>query len=151
MTKSSKKTNVKRTLHYFWQEAKNHKGYSLGFLILSPIVILIRNVLTVYYSADIIGKIADGISKEEIYSNLLPEVAIFLAIYIVNSVVLEKLRLYFCWKMELKSLCNLSSRCLFTTKPSVKYRLSTEVAQIRNCVAFFEFTLYPTEIIMSRL
>lgn len=114
MTKSSKKTNVKRTLHYFWQEAKNHKGYSFGFLILSPIVILIRNVLTVYYSADIIGKIADGISKEEIYSNLLPEVVIFIIIYIVNSVVLEKLRLYFCWKMELKSLCNLSNRCFET-------------------------------------
>lgn len=114
MTKSSKRTNTKRTLYYFFQEVKRYKGYSLGFLLLSPIVVLIRSVLTVYYSADIIGKIADGISKEEIYSSLLPEVVIFLAVYAINSVVLEKLRLYFCWKMELKAMFNLTSRCFDT-------------------------------------
>lgn len=114
MSKSSKKTNVKRTLHYFFQEIKRYKGYSFGFLFLSPVVILIRNVLTVYYSADIIGKISEGITQEQIYSELLPEVGIFLAIYMVNSLILEKLRLYFCWKMELKAICNLATKCFDT-------------------------------------
>ncbi len=114
MTKSSKKTNVKRTLYYFLQEVKRYKGYSFGFLILSPIVIVIRNILTVYYSADIIGKISEGVTREQILSDLLPEVGIFLAIYMVNSLVLEKLRLYFCWKMELKAMYNLTSRCFDT-------------------------------------
>ncbi len=114
MTKSSKKTNVKRTLYYFFQEIKRYKGYSFGFLILSPVVILIRNVLTVYYSADIIGKVSEGVTREQIFSDLLPEVGIFLGIYMVNSLILEKLRLYLCWKMELKAICNLSSKCFDT-------------------------------------
>ncbi len=114
MTKSTNKTTIKRTLAYFWEEIKRYKWYSLGFFILSPVVILIRNIFSVYISADIIGKISDGVTEEMIINELLPEVSIFIAIFAVNSVIFEKLRLYCCWKMELKAMYNLSSKCFDT-------------------------------------
>src|SRR5699024_2309960 len=45
-------------------------------------------------------------------------------------------------------LINLSS---FNANPFVMYSFNTLVAQILNCVAFLEFTLYPTAIITSKL
>ena len=143
MKKSSKTSTIRRTLHYYWQEVKKYKWYSLGFFLLTPTVILIRNVFSVYVSADIIGKISDGISKEEIMTNLLPEVAIFLAIFAINSVLFEKLRIYFCWKMELKAMYDLSSKC-FDTVCSQSMQFHSDrfsgslVSQVNKFVSAFE-------------
>ncbi|MBR5027521.1 hypothetical protein IKX64_02990, partial [Candidatus Saccharibacteria bacterium] len=65
----SKKYNVtKRTLHYFWQEIKKYKWLSLGFFILSPAVIFIRNVLSVFVFADIIDKVSSGLTEEQVFT-----------------------------------------------------------------------------------
>ena len=114
MTKSSKKGTVKRTLWYYWQEVKKYKGLSFGVFILTPIVILIRNVFSTYISAQVIGRVADGVNMEEIMTSILPEVVIFIVVFALNSIVLEKLRLFFCWKMELKSMYDLSNKCFDT-------------------------------------
>lgn len=42
--KVEKKSTVKRTLHYFWQEIVKYKWYSLGFFIATPIVVFVRAV-----------------------------------------------------------------------------------------------------------
>lgn len=111
----SKKYNVtKRTLHYFWQEIKKYKWLSLGFFILSPAVIFIRNVLSVFVFADIIDKVSSGLTEEQVFTIVLPEVLIYLAIAIINSLLFEKLRLYCCWKMELLSMRDLDNMS-FTT------------------------------------
>lgn len=107
MTKEKSKKVAMRTLHYYWQEFKKYKWYSLGVLILTPVVIFIRNVLGSYIFADIIDKISAGIPEEQIIPTLLPEVLIYLAVFTLNSLALEKLRLYFCWKMELLAMRDL--------------------------------------------
>ncbi len=114
MTKSSKTSTVRRTLWYYWQEVKKYKWLSLGVFVLTPIVILIRNVFATYISAQVIGRVADGVTIEEINADILPEVILFVIIFAINSILLEKLRLYFCWKMELKAMYDLSSKCFDT-------------------------------------
>ena len=111
----SKNSNItRRTLHYYWQEIKKYKWYSLGFFILSPLVIFIRNVLSVFVFADIIDKVSSGLTEEQIFTIVLPEVLIYLAIAVVNSLLFEKLRLYCCWKMELLSMRDLDNMAFNT-------------------------------------
>ncbi|MCR5832498.1 MAG: ABC transporter ATP-binding protein/permease [Candidatus Saccharibacteria bacterium] len=112
MSKNSKVTT--RTLHYYWQEIKKYKWLSLGFFILSPLVIFVRNVLSVFVFADIIDKVSSGLTKEQIFTIVLPEVLIYLAIAVVNSLLFEKLRLYCCWKMELLSMRDLDNMAFNT-------------------------------------
>lgn len=111
MTKSSKKGTTSRTLHYFWQEIKKYKWYSIGVMILTPATIVIRSVLAPYIFADMIGKISVGIPEDQIIPTLLPEAIIFLSIFIINNVIFDKLRIYTCWRMELLAMYNLASKC----------------------------------------
>lgn len=114
MAKEKAKKVALRTVYYYWQEIKKYKWYSLGVFILSPIVIFIRNVLGAYIFADIIEKISAGIPNDQIIPTLLPEVIIYMVLFTLNSLVFEKLRLYFCWKMELKAMYDLGNKVFDT-------------------------------------
>lgn len=104
-----------RTLHYYFQEIRRNKWLSVGMFVLTPIVIFIRAALSPLILADIIEKVSSGdIPTDQLFSTLAPEALIFLAVFILSSTVFEKLRLYFCWKMELKSMYNLSATCFNT-------------------------------------
>lgn len=114
MAKEKAKKVALRTVYYYWQEIKKYKWYSLGVFILSPIVIFIRNVLGAYIFADIIEKISAGIPNDQIIPTLLPEVIIYMVLFTLNSLVFEKLRLCFCWKMELKAMYDLGNKVFDT-------------------------------------
>lgn len=114
MSKKKSKKVAFRTIYYYWQEIKRYKWYSLGLLILTPTVIFIRNVLGAYIFADIIGKISAGIPENEVIPTLLPEIIIYIVTFLLNSLVFEKLRLYLCWKMELKAMYNLNIKVFET-------------------------------------
>ncbi|MCL1839972.1 ABC transporter ATP-binding protein/permease [Candidatus Saccharibacteria bacterium] len=114
-----------RTLHYFLQEVRRYKWWSAGMLITTPMVIFIRSALAPLILANIIGKVSSGeIPNDQLFATLMPEALIFLGVYLLSATVLEKLRLYFCWKMELKAMYNLAATC-FTT-------LSTQTMQFHN-------------------
>lgn len=98
-----------RTLHYFWREMCKFKWYSVGLLLITPTVIFIRGILGSLVIAEIISKVADGITDIEIYADLIPKSLIYLGLISLSSLVLDKLRLYWCWTMELKVMYNLSS------------------------------------------
>jgi ATP-binding cassette subfamily B protein len=122
--KSKAKSAVSRTLHYYWQEVKRYKWYSLGMFLTTPAVIFIRNTLAPLIFADMIGKISAGIPEDELVPTLLPESLLFLATFLFSSLILEKLRLFFCWKMELLAMYNLSAKCFDV--------LSTQSMQFHN-------------------
>ncbi len=105
---------TKRTLHYFWQEIKRYKWYSLGVMITTPIVVFMRAIINVMLFADIIDKVSSGLSLDELLPLVLPEVLIFIALYLVSRLVLEELRLFWCWKMELLAMYNLANLCFKT-------------------------------------
>ena len=114
MKKSTKKNTTFRTLYYFWREIWKYKWYSLSVFILTPVVILIRNILAPYIFADMIGKVTSGLTGDELFAVLIPEAATFLIIFSFNAIVLEKVRLWCCWKMELFAMYDLASNCFDT-------------------------------------
>lgn len=115
MTENAKepKTTM-RTLHFFWREVVKYKWYSLGAFISTPIVAFIRAILGPLIFADLIEKVSDGIQEDELMHSLLPEVIIYLIVYTFNSIVIEKLRLYWTWKMEVLAMYDLASLCFDT-------------------------------------
>ncbi len=106
-----KKSTVKRTIHYYWQEVKKYKWYSLATFLLTPVVVFIRAILAPLIFADLIEKASLGLSTEEMLRVALWEVLGFLALYILNKVVFEEIRLYCCWKMELLAMYDLATEC----------------------------------------
>ena len=99
-----------RTLWYFWQEIKREKWFSLGMLIVTPMVIFFRDFYFIMVLASIIDKVSSGaIPQDQLWQTLAPEAITLVVIIAFSSIVFEKLRLWFCWKMELRSMYKLSS------------------------------------------
>ncbi len=100
-----------RTLHYYWQEVKKYKWYSLGMIISTPIVVFIRAILAPLIFADLIEKASLGLPAEELLGMAAVEIIGFFVLYVLNKVVLEELRLYWCWKMEVLAMYDLAVNC----------------------------------------
>lgn len=109
-----KPKTVKRTLYYYWQEVKKYKWYALACFVLTPIVVFIRGVLAPLIFADLIEKASLGLPIEELLTVALGEVLVFMAVYTLNKLVFEELRLYCCWKWEMLSMYNLAILCFNT-------------------------------------
>jgi len=124
--KTKRKSGVAlRTLHYYLKEIRRYKWWSLGMLVTTPLVVFIRSALGPLILANIIGKVSSGeIPDDQLFATLAPEALAFLGIFLLSSTVLEKLRLYFCWKMELKAMYNLAATCFNT--------LATQTMQFHN-------------------
>ena len=100
-----------RTLHYYWQEVEKYKWYSLGMIISTPIVVFIRAILAPLIFADLIEKASLGLPAEELLGMAAVEIIGFFVLYVLNKVVLEELRLYWCWKMEVLAMYDLAVSC----------------------------------------
>ena len=112
MKKKKEKSTVGRTLHYYWQEIWRYKWYCLGILVSTPVAVFVRGILMPLIVADLIGQVSDGgIPEGELWAVLLPRALGFVAVFLVSSMVIEKLRLWFCWKMEIKAMYNLATKC----------------------------------------
>ena len=123
--KKEEKSTVKRTLYYYWQEVWRYKWYSLGILITTPAVIFVRGILAPLVFAWMIDRVSSGeLAGEELWAELLPVAIGFLVTFAVSTVVLEKIRLWCCWKMEIKAMYNLSTKCFD--------RLSQQSMQFHN-------------------
>lgn len=109
-----KSKTARRTWHYYWQEIVKYKWYTLGAVILTPVVVFVRGVLAPMIFADLIEKASQELPVEELLQVALLEVLAFVGLYIVNKLVFEELRLYFCWKMEMKAMRDLSLLCFDT-------------------------------------
>ena len=108
--KQNQPKTARRTLHYYWQEVKKYKWYSLGSFILTPIVVFIRAILAPMIFADLIEKVSLGLSFEELIQTTIIEVGLFFVLYTVNKLVFEELRLYWSWKMELLAMYDLANK-----------------------------------------
>lgn len=115
MTKRENEPNtVWRTLHYYWREVVKYKWYALGTFILTPVVVFVRAILAPLIFADLIEKASLGLPMDELMETALWEVVAFLVLYAFNKIVLEELRLAWCWKMELLSMYDLSNMAFNT-------------------------------------
>ncbi len=113
--KSSKRpTLTRRTLYYYLREVIKYKWYSLGTFILTPIVVFIRAILAPLIFADLIEKASLGLPLDELLKVALVEVIAFIILYAFNKLVLEELRLAWCWKLELLAMYDLSNMAFNT-------------------------------------
>lgn len=106
-----KRGTAKRTMHYYWQELVKYKWYTLGCFIVTPVVVFVRAVLGTVIFADLIDKVSQGLSANEIISVAAWEIILYLVTFIVSKLILEELRLYWCWKMELLVIRDLANTC----------------------------------------
>ncbi len=109
-----KSTTTKRTLHYFWREIVKYKWLSLGVMILTPVVVFIRAILAPIIFADLIEKVSLGLPLGELLAIALAEVVGFFVLYVISKILLEELRLYCCWRMEILAMYDLSNLCFNT-------------------------------------
>lgn len=111
MKDKAKTKTTGRTLHYYWQEVKKYKWYSLGMIVSTPVVVFIRAILAPLIFADLIEKASMGLPADEMLRVAAVEIIGFFALYVLNKVVLEELRLYWCWKMEVLAMYDLAVNC----------------------------------------
>lgn len=112
--KKNEPKTTKRTLHYYWQELVKYKWYSLGAFLLTPIIVFVRAILAPLIFADLIEKVSQGMPFEQLLGAALTETVLFLALYLINKILFEELRLYLVWKMELMVIYDLSNKCFDT-------------------------------------
>ncbi len=147
-----------RTMHYYWREIVKYKWYALGCLLTTPAVVFIRAILAPLIFADLIDKISQGLPFEQLLATTLGEVIIFLVLFTFNKLVLEELRLYWCWRMELLAMYDLSELCFDTiSEQSMQFhsdRFSGSlVSQTNRFVGSFErlFDVFLWELYPSTL
>ncbi len=117
MTKTSKKERksaFRRTLHYYGIVFKKYKFYTLGSILATPLVVLVRATLIPLIFANMIDQIAAGIPNDQIIPVLLPQGIALLACHIIGSCILGWLRVYWVWNMELKAMYDLATMCFDT-------------------------------------
>jgi len=102
---------AKRTLFYYWYCSKKYKWYAIGTIIVTPIVVLIRTTLIPLIFANMIDAISAGIPNDQIVPTLLPQGLLLIGLYLGGSAVLGWLRVYWCWKYELKVMYDLATLC----------------------------------------
>lgn len=113
--KKSKKPGVTwRTWHYYWQEIKKYKWLSLITVILTPTVVFIRAVLAPLLFANLIEKVSTGVSGEELWRTAALEIIGFFTLFALSKTILEPVRLWAAWKMELLGLYDLAEMCFDT-------------------------------------
>lgn len=98
-----------RTWHYYWQELKRYKWHTLACFVLTPVVVFIRAVLAPLIFADLIEKATLGLPAEEMWSIAATEIILFGVVFALCKTVLEPLRLWSCWKMEISAIYDLAS------------------------------------------
>ncbi len=118
MSKSVKQTNHKeepkttwRTLHYFWQEVKKYKWWSISVIVVTILVVFVNAILGPLVFSDLIGKVSSTSDLASIIPGLLTEALVYLGLYAFSNFVLDQLRLYLCWESELKAMYDLSNQC----------------------------------------
>lgn len=114
MKKEKKKNCTRRTLYYFLTATGKYKGLAAGGLITTPIVIFLRNILAPLLLAEMIQIISDGLRGEELLQAMLPKAILLIAITLIRTLIAGPLRMWCVWKMEIKTMYDLSCRAFNT-------------------------------------
>lgn len=110
--KEQKKNQPKtawRTWRYYWQELKRYKWHTLACFLLTPVVVFIRAVLAPMIFADLIEKATLRLPAEEMWAIAATEIVLFGLVFALSKLILEPLRLWTCWKMEISAIYDLAS------------------------------------------
>lgn len=111
--KEKKKSNAWRTLYYFWQANKKYKLLTAGVIITTPLVVILR-IINPLILAQMLQILSEGLPEDDLLPQLLPLGLVFLVLELVREHVLNPIRLWCCWKMEILTMCDISLKCFDT-------------------------------------
>lgn len=106
-----KKSTVKRTLHYYWQEIVKYKWFSVFDVVVTILIVFVNSILGPLIFADLIGKVAETTDIVTILPDLLNEALLYLAFYAISNFIFDQLRLYWCWELENRAIYDLGNLC----------------------------------------
>lgn len=113
MSKPEKRT-VARTLYYFFEATKKHKGYFLGGVITTPIVIISRTIIPPLLLAKMIDIVSSPELPENLFQILLPYAIALVCLEIFKNFIAAPLRLWCVWKMEIRAMYDLGNKIFET-------------------------------------
>lgn len=102
------KSTVKRTLHYYWQEARKYKIYVFGVLLTAIIRVFINSILGPLIISDIIEKVSTDFV---VGSEIIGEAVFYLILFAVSNFIFDQLEVFLGWRMELKVAYGLATQC----------------------------------------
>ena len=108
--REKKAGNIRRTLYYFWNANKKHKKYTIGVMITTPLVLALR-IINPLILAQMLQILTEGLPQSELVTKLLPLGIAFLAIELVREHILNPLRLWCHWKMEILAMYDIGLQC----------------------------------------
>jgi ATP-binding cassette subfamily B protein len=143
--KKQKETSVtRRTFHYYWQEMKHFKGLTWASILLTPIVVFGRMALVPYIIAEVIQRVTtEQIPADQLWPTMMPYIWTLAISFVVTSIILDELRLWTLWRMQISVMYRLSDKC-FTTLSHQSMHFHNNrfggslVSQVGKFVASFE-------------
>ena len=107
----NKKSTSRRTLRYFWEEAKTQKKYFLPLLIFMPAAIFLNNYATAWIISTVIDILTENPpEKAAIFSTFMPYLLLYTGAIIVGEMICWRLALWLTWKGETYGRKNLHEK-----------------------------------------
>jgi ATP-binding cassette subfamily B protein len=100
---------VRRTLHYFWQEYRRHWKLSVGMFLAVPIYEFLNSYVIPNCMARILGRAgAENLPSDQLWTAFQMDFLIIVGSLAVGSIIFNRLRVYWLWKLETKAQYELS-------------------------------------------
>ena len=108
----SERTVARRTLHYYWKEAKTQWRYHLPILFVMPAAIFLNTYATSWIMSDVINRLTENPpAADQVFTVFGLHLALYAAAIIIGELVFWRLVLFLCWKGEALALFNLRKQC----------------------------------------
>lgn len=106
------KTVARRTLHYYWKEAKAQWRYHLPILFVMPAAIFLNNYATSWIMSDVINRLTENPpATDQVFTVFGAHLALYAAAIIAGELIFWRLVLFLCWKGEVLAMFNLRKQC----------------------------------------
>jgi ATP-binding cassette subfamily B protein len=100
----------RRTLRYFWQEMKPYRRSLFAILAIAIVATILLDTIVPLVFSRIVDKLATGDFGADILLDFWPLIAIAVGVLMIGE-LLNRLRLWIHWKMELKVMTRLDLLC----------------------------------------
>ncbi len=137
-----KKNPIRRTLYFYWRANKKHKLYTIGTFLLTPISISLR-IINPLLLAQMLEIVSEGLPGDELMGKILPYGVVFLIVEFVRGYIVQPLRLWCCWKMEVYTMYDLNLQCFDTVEAqSMQFHVNkfsgSLVSQVNKFIGAYE-------------
>lgn len=107
--RATQPTTTRRTLHYYWQVTKRHKGYFFGLLISTFAFVALLTYGNPYVMSLVVDRVsADPVAADQIFEVFAPYIIALIAINVFGQAA-SKLQDYTLYKLEIAAAYDLAT------------------------------------------